>query len=121
MNADPLQVTPTNAIAETGWDDETLVARSTRGKSDGESNQPDTFVLERIDGSETDATHVIAEQVVRNTQLRDAIALSQKYDADRVRLEEFSTSVPPFGHQDARIYEFQGDYYRVTVSEGSSS
>lgn len=117
LNADPLQLTPTDAITETEWDGETLVAHSTRGEPDGETDQRDTFVLERINNSETTSERVITEQVVRNTQLRDAIALSQKYDADRVRLEEFSTSVPPFGLQDAHMYEFQGDRYRVTTSE----
>lgn len=121
LNADPLQLTPTETIAETEWDGETLVARSTRGESDGEADQPDAFVLERTDGSETDAKRVIVEQVVRNDQLRDAIALSQKYDADRVRLEEFSRSVPPFRIQDARTYEFRGNRYQVTTREGRSS
>jgi|AntRauTorcE11898_2_1112593.scaffolds.fasta_scaffold17260_2 hypothetical protein len=121
LNADQLQLTPTAAISEMEWDGETLVARSTRGQSDGEDDQPDTFVLERIDGSETDAERVIVEQVVRNDQLRDSIALSRKYDTDRVRLEEFSNSIPSFGLQDARTYEFEGNQYRVTAREGDSS
>lgn len=121
LNADQLQLTPTAAISETEWDGETLVARSTRGESDGEDDQPDTFVLERIDGSETDAELVITEQVVRNDQLRDSIALSRKHDADRVHLKEFSGSIPPFGLQDARTYEFEGNQYRVTAREGDSS
>lgn len=120
FNADSLQLTPTDAIAETEWDGETLVARSTRGEPDGETNQPDAFVLERIDTSETTAERLIVEQVVRNTQLRDAIALSRKHDAKQVRLEEFSTTIPPFGRRDGRTYAFQGDRYRVTTSEGSS-
>ncbi len=121
LNADQLQLTPTTAISETEWDGETLVARSTRGESDGEDDQPDKFILERIDGSEIDAERVIAEQVVRNDQLRDSIALSRKHDADRVRLEEFSSSIPPFGLQDARTYEFGGQQYRVTVREEEPS
>jgi len=118
LNADPLQLTPTEEITETKWDGETLVARSTRGEPDGEADQPDAFVLERIDGSKTDGKRVSVEQIVRNDQLRDAIALSQKYDADRVLLEEFSHSSPPFRRQTARTYEFQGDRYRVTTREG---
>ncbi|GAB7011670.1 hypothetical protein [Halorubrum trueperi] len=121
LNADQLQLTPTAAISETEWNGETLVARSMRGESDGEDDQPDKFILERIDGSEIDAERVIAEQVVRNDQLRDSIALIRKHDADRVHLEEFSSSVPPFGLQDARTYEFEGNRYRVTAREGQSS
>jgi len=121
LNTDRLQLTPTAAISETEWDGETLVARSTRGESDGEDDQPDTFVLERIDSSETDVERVITEQVVRNDQLRDSIALSRKHDADRVHLKEFSGSIPPFGLQDARTYEFEGNQYRVTARKGDSS
>lgn len=121
LNADPLQLTPTAAIAETEWDGETLVAYSTRGESDDEADHPDAFVLERTDGSETDAKRVIVEQVVRNDQLRDALALSRKYDADRVRLEEFNRSIPPFGLQEARMYEFRDNVYRATASKGGSS
>lgn len=121
LDADPLQLRPTAAIAETEWDDETLVARSTRGEPDGDGDRPDAFVLERVDGSETDAERVIVEQVVRNDQLRDAIALSRERDADRVRLEEFSNGIPPFGLDDARTYEFRGERYRVTTKEGEAA
>jgi hypothetical protein len=120
LNADALQLSPTDAIAETEWDGETLVARSTRNAT-GEADNPDVFVLERIDGSAADARQVIAEQVVRNTRLRDAIALSQRSDAARVRLEEFSTVVPPFGIDEPRTYDFRGDRYRVTTREGGWS
>ncbi|MFC7324589.1 hypothetical protein ACFQMF_08355 [Halorubrum rutilum] len=118
LEADPLQLRPTAAIAETERDGETLVARSTRGEPDGDGDRPDAFVLERVDGSETDAERVIVEQVVRNDQLRDAIALSRERDADRVRLEEFSNSIPPFGLDDARTYEFRDERYRVTTRAG---
>ncbi|WP_206664909.1 hypothetical protein [Halorubrum salsamenti] len=118
LDADPLRLTPTAAIAETEWDGETLVARSTRGEPDGEDDRPDAFVLERTDDTEADAERVIVEQVVRNDQLRDAVALSRERDADRVRLEEFSDSIPPFRLDDVRTYEFRGDRYRVTTSEG---
>lgn len=121
LNADPLQLTPTEAVAQTEWDGETLVAHSTRGEPEGEADQPDAFVLERTDGSGTETKRVIIEQVVRNDQLRDAIALSQKYEADRVRLEEFSRSFPPFGLQEARTYEFRNNNYRVTASKGGQS
>ena len=121
LHTDPLQLTPTAAIEETEWDGETLVARSTRGEPDDEADRPDEFILERTDDSGTDSKQVIAEQVVRNNQLRDTIALSQIYNADRVRLEEYSYSIPPFGLTEARTYEFQDDRYRVTANEGESS
>jgi hypothetical protein len=121
LQADPLALTPTAAISETEWDSETLVARSTRGDPDDETERPDAYILDRLDDSEGDAEEVIAEQVVRDDQLRDTIALSREYDATRVRLEEYSSAVPPFRLDEARTYEFQGERYRVTTQDGGAS
>lgn len=121
LNAEPLQLAPTDAIAETEWNGETLVARSTRREPSDDDDQRDAFILERIDDAGADAERIIVEQLVRDDQLRDAIALSRSRDADRVRLEEFSRSVPAFGLDDARTYEFRGDRYRVTTRDGESS
>ncbi len=121
MQADPLQLTTTAAIAETEWDGETLVARSTRGEADNDNDEHDAYMLERIDDSEPHAEQIIIEQVVRDDQLRDAIALSREYDAARVRIEEFTSSIPPFGLDDSRIYEFQGERYQVTTRGGDST
>ncbi|MDQ2074451.1 hypothetical protein RBH20_18110 [Haloarcula sp. H-GB4] len=120
LNADPLQLTPTDAIAETEWDGETLVARSTRGEVGNDGDEHDAYILERIDDSEPDADQVIIEQVVRDDQLRDAIALSREYDADRVRIEEFTSATPPFKLDDSRIYGFRGERYQVTTRAGHS-
>ncbi|TQQ82736.1 hypothetical protein EGH24_04635 [Halonotius terrestris] len=120
LETDPLELAPTSAISETEWNGETLVARSTRGEPDDDSDQPEWYILERIEQADTTPERVIVEQVVRNHQLRDAIALSRNYDANRVRIEEFSRAHPPFGIDDVRYYEFQGTYYRVTTTEGSS-
>ena len=121
LHADPLQLTPTAAIAETGWDGQTLVAGSTRGELVTDADQPDAFILERLDGSGSDGEQRIVEQVVRDEHLRDTIALSQRHDADRVRLEEFSRSTPAFGLRDARTVAFQGNRYRVTAERGDRS
>lgn len=120
VTADPLRLVPTDAIVETEWDGATLVATSNRGMPDGEE-EPDVYILERMEGPAPGAREVIAEQVVRNPQLRDALALSRSYDADRVRLEEFSGRLPPFGVAEPLTYEFQGQFYRVTAHDGDSS
>jgi hypothetical protein len=52
--------------------------------------------------------------------LRDAIALSREYDATRIRIEESTSSIPPFGLDDSRIYEFRGERYQVTTKAGDS-
>ena len=120
LQADPLQLTPTATITETEWDGETLVARSTRGEAGNDGDKHDAYILERIEDTESDAEQVIIEQVVRNDQLRDAIALSQQYDAARIRIEEFTSSIPPFGLDDSRTYEFRGERYQVTTRAGDS-
>lgn len=121
LQAAPLELTPTAAIAETAWDGETLVAQSTRGEAGEDGDDRDAYILERTADADGTPEQVIIEQVVRNDQLRDAIALSEEYDADRVRLAEFSNSVPAFGVDEARTYEFRGTRYRVTTSAGDSS
>ncbi|PSQ39878.1 hypothetical protein BRD13_01335 [Halobacteriales archaeon SW_5_70_135] len=121
LHADPLQLTPTAAIAETEWDGETLVARSIRSEADADTDQPDAFILERLDGSGSDGEQRIVEQVVRDEHLRDTIALSRRHDVDRVRLEEFSRSTPAFGLRDVRTVAFRGNRYRVTAERGDRS
>lgn len=120
LEADPLELAPTSAISETEWNGETLVARSTRGEPDDDSDQREWYTLERVEEVDATPERVIVEQVVRNHQLRDAIALSRNYDANRVRIEEFSLAHPPFGIDGVRYYEFQGTYYRVTTKEEPS-
>lgn len=122
LHTDPLELTTTEAITETEWDGETLIARTTRGRPLDTDDQRDAYVLERIADSDTTAEQVIIEQVVRNDQLRDAIALSQAYDAERVRLEEFSRYTTPFGLDgDVRKYEFRGNRYQVRGIEGGGA
>ena len=40
-----------------------------------------------------------------------------EYDADRIRLEEYSGTTPIFGTSSDGVYEFQGAYYEVTTTE----
>lgn len=121
LDAEPLALTQTNAIGETEWDGETLVAVSTRYESE-ESGPRDAFILERVDCSppNPDARQFVVEQIVRNNQLRDTVALSQEYDADRVRLREFSRSTPVFGRMNSLTFEFQNRRYQVTTKDGDS-
>jgi hypothetical protein len=120
LDADPLQLTPTTTIGEIEWDGETLVARPTHGEERDDADRHDRYVLERIETSDPDAQQVIIEQVIRHDRLRNAIALSRDHDAARVRLEGFSSSIPPFMLDGDRIYEFRGDYYRATITESGA-
>jgi hypothetical protein len=112
----PIELTTTNSIEGVGWEDETLVATSSRGDPDNEYSKRGAFELERLDEAGSEAETVITEQILRQPQLRDTIALAAEHDADRVRLEEYNGVTPIFGSRSDKIYEFQGSYYEVTTS-----
>lgn len=115
LDADPLQLTPTNAITQTEWEGETLVAQSDRGKPDDPDYRLGAYELERLSSAPKPPQHLITEQVVRERYLRDAIALAQEYDADHVRLEEYNGWYPIFGVHGQEYYQYEESYYRVTA------
>jgi len=112
----PIELT-TTSIESVGFDGETLVATSTRGTPDSESSTAGAFELNRVGDVDGDVRRVITEQVLRRPRLRDTIALAHEYDADRIRLEEYSGTTPIFGTSSDGVYEFQGAYYEVTTTE----
>lgn len=115
IDADALAVTATDAIESTTWDGETLVADSSRG--DPDSDTLGAYELERVDDYDDEAPTVITEQLLRNDQRRDAVALAERYDADRVRLEEYTGTSPIFGSRSDGVFEYQGMYYEVSTEE----
>ncbi|MXV60720.1 hypothetical protein GS429_01265 [Natronorubrum sp. JWXQ-INN-674] len=126
LEADELELTPTDDVAETAWEDEVLVARSSRGDPDGDYSRLGAYELERIvdergagekrEGEES-VEPLLTETVLRNDQLRDVLALAREYDADRVRLEEHDASYPIFGSREDGRYEYDGVTYEITTSE----
>ncbi|QLD89041.1 hypothetical protein HWV07_08340 [Natronomonas salina] len=116
FDGDQLALTPTDAIEETAWEGETLVAQSSRGRR-GDSSRLGAFELRRVEDPGATPTQLITEQVLRRHRLRDAIALSRERDAEAVRLEEYSSTRPIFGSRSDRIYEYEGRYYEVTTRE----
>ena len=121
VDAPTLSITPTNAIVDTRREDDTLVAESDRG--DPEDGQFAAYELRRVGetGSngefpaDEDVTRLITEQVLRNNQLRDAIALTIEYDVDTVRIEEHTGVTPVFGSNSDGYYEIDGTLYEVTT------
>jgi hypothetical protein len=103
----PIELTPTDTITETTWDGDTLVAKSTRG-SDSEHSR--TFALDRLDAPSEDGRNVITEQLLRNSGLRDAVALAETHDADRVRVEDKRNGDPI----DALLL-YRDSYYDVST------
>lgn len=128
IETDPLELTPTTAIEETEWLEDWLVAHSSRGDPDDDRYRRGAYELERLDDpaawdgpddsdDPSEPRQVIVEQVVREDQLRDAIALSNAHDADRVRLVEYTATTPIFGSRTDGVYELQGRYYGVRTRE----
>ncbi|SEH12967.1 hypothetical protein SAMN04487967_1060 [Natronorubrum sediminis] len=125
LAGDRLELTPSDAISDTKWEDDALVAHSTRGDPDDDNHRLGAFDLERVsesevgtgDGGDEGPESVITEQLFRQPRLRDVIALSIENDADEVRLEEYDATHPIFGAQSDGLYEFQGEYYRISTRE----
>jgi Tfp pilus assembly protein PilX len=114
LDAPALSITRTDAITETRWEDETLLAESDRG--DPEAGQLGAYELRRVgDAPDEEVIRLIAEQVLRNDQLRDAVALAVEYDADTARIEEYTGITPVFGADSDGYYEVGGTVYEVTT------
>lgn len=115
LEADELELTPTDEVNKTERHDGVLVARSTRGDPESDHSRLGAYELERVD--EDGAEPLITETVLRNDQLRDAVALARKYDADRVRLEEYDSTYPIFGSREDGHYEYDGETYEISTRE----
>jgi hypothetical protein len=117
FDADAIVLTPTSAIESTEWDGETLVAHSTRGDADDEAFTYAAYELQHVENPEKAPTSMITEQVLRNDQLRDTLALSYRHGASTVRLEEYTGITPVFGARSEGVIEFQGETFVVTTRE----
>ncbi|AXR82437.1 hypothetical protein [Natrarchaeobaculum sulfurireducens] len=116
LEANALELTPTDEVDDTEWEDDVLVARSARGDPDSDSSRLGAYELERTD-DDVDAESMITETVLRNDRLRDVIALARKYDADQVRLEEYDATTPIFGSREDGAYEYDGQTYEISTRE----
>lgn len=115
LDTDPISLVPTDAIEHTEWDSDTLVAKSSRG--DTSEHPLAAYTLERVEESAAESQPLITEQVYRNHQLRDVLALAREHDADTVRLEEHTGSRPPFAMSPEGRIAFQGDTYEITTEK----
>ncbi|WP_135854880.1 hypothetical protein [Halorussus salinus] len=114
---DPVKVTPSDAIASVERGGDSLTATSTRGDPDDEWSRPAKYDLARVDTPPADADprRLIAEQVLRRDQLRDALGLLREYDSEAITIEEYDSSRPPFGVCEPYFVEYDGDVYRITA------
>jgi len=93
LDADPLALTPTNDVAETERDGETLIVRADR--SDGDESREnasldgDPVSARRLDRVDDADRRLVVEQVVRYQALRDALSYADRTDAESIRVEEY--------------------------------
>ncbi len=110
---DEITLTPTNAIVETAHDGETVTARSDRNVETGRRGVYELTAVETT----TEARSMITEQVIRDEQLRDALALQQEHEVEQVRIEEYTGVDPAFGIDDPEVITYDGQIYRITARE----
>jgi hypothetical protein len=116
LDASPLELTRSDNIEETMMEGETLVARSARDTSGDEDGPRTAYLLQRIETPPTDPQSRITEQVVRNHQLRDAIALARDRGVSRVRIEGYGENYPDeYRHHGTEYYEYEGVTYEATA------
>lgn len=104
---DPLELTTTKLIGETAFEGETLVAEPAENQQANEA-----YVLERVEDTAGEPERVITEQLLRSPHRRDSVALASEYDANRVRLDGYTTDkyvVDPLG-----TFRYQGQQYELT-------
>ena len=114
---DPVEVTPGEAITAVERDGDSLFATSSRGDSSGEYSRLARYTLARVDSvpADADPERLIAEQVYRRDQLRDALGLVERHDARTVTIEEYNSTRPPFGSWESGFVEYRGDVYEITT------
>ncbi|ELZ03503.1 hypothetical protein [Natrialba asiatica] len=118
-----MTLTPTDAIADTEMEAEsgtdTLVATSTRGDPGDDHQRLCEFEFELVDEPDdrTESQRLITEQLLRHSQLWDAVALAAERDVPTVRIEEYNGTHPAFGHDSDGRYEYRDQYYRVRTAE----
>lgn len=121
LDAGALELTPSNAVESVEWSDDVLVATSSRGDPDGEYARLGAYVLRRVAEPSGDPWKMVPEQVVRDEQLRDALALSLEHDADVVRLEEYTSATPVFGTgRTPDTIEYDGTVYEIEAREAAT-
>lgn len=111
VEGSPIELTPTDRVEATEWDGDTLVARAQ--VDDPEHDAMYTYTVERVSPPAEGALEVITEQVIRFDPVRDAMALSFLYDADRVRVEDYPSVEFVFGRWFDDTVTYQGTTFEI--------
>lgn len=117
LEGTPVTVTPTAAVETVTQVDDTLEVTTSRGDPQNDDYRLAQYLVRKIQASALPADQqprrLIAEQVLRRPQLRDAVGLLQQHDAGTVVIEEYTAIHPPFGVDEPGYLEFDGELLRV--------
>lgn len=109
LSGDQLTLGPTPDVSERVRDGDTVLVDWPVDQGD-----PVTYRVTRLKSVPEDAERVIAEQVIRDTPLRNALALFERWS----RIVEIDTRTGAFSHAtltEDRTIEYQGTGYEIEV------
>jgi len=108
LDGPPLEIGSTGDLDSVTCADGVVEATATRDVAD----EPATYTLRRLTGDAPEEPRpLLAEQLLTERSLRDAIVLSRAYGADRVRLDDQSNSIPAVS-DGPEFVRFEGETYR---------
>lgn len=116
LDAPPLELSPTNAIASVERHDEAVVAEAENRYPGADGDPGDAafeYELERVATPAEKSEPVIREQVLLRHSLRELLALALAHDVDRVVLTVPADRGASFSRN--RSFRYAGEYYDVTV------
>lgn len=110
LSGDPLELTPTGIDSVERDGDEVVV----RDDPDDESYLA-TYTVARVDDPPTEPRRLIAEQIIRDTPLRNALAHFES-GVRKVVYRAETTTYPPFGVREPRYVAYDGDSFRIETA-----
>lgn len=114
LSGNPLELTPVG-IERVERDGETVAVYASDGRGD-----PAAYTVTRVDDPPKAPRRMIPEQVLREAPLRNALAHFEP-DVRRVRLVARTGTVPPFGVNETRYVEYEGEAFTIEVESLDST
>jgi hypothetical protein len=124
LESAPVELSPTDDLRNISKDERTVYAETDAPSADLEIDPPVVYKLARIQGRREDAIPIITEQLWRSAPIWDVFALIRQRDTEQASLTERNIlrrngAFLQLGDDQSRtgIYEYQGEYYELTVTE----
>lgn len=113
VRGDPLPLEPLSRVSVVGRDGGTLTVSDPHRRGD---DRRATYVATRVADPDGDPRPLITEQVIRDTDLRNALAFFEE-GVRQVRLRAYTTTTPAFGVQEPEFVAYDGVTYRITTED----